>query len=147
MKYYVALTLGFLLCVAAGLVVGEEGETVGLKGLKVPLEFYPDGTLKALLKTETATVDSTGLKIKGEGLRYETYAEGGATDVVIIAEECFYNKKTGQAESDSHVKLVKDSVVIMGKGFKLDSKKEMISLHSEVVVEFERNLIPKEKKK
>ena len=45
------------------------------------------------------------------------------------------------------VKLVRDGVVIVGKGFKLDSKKEIISLKSEVIVEFKRNLVPKEKKK
>lgn len=146
MKFGIAAVTVCLLCIAAGLVVGQDGETVGLKGLAVPLEYYPDGTLKALLKAETATVDSTGESIKGEVLRYETYAEGGATDVVITAEQCLYDKKTGQAKSDSRIKLEKDSVVIMGKGFKLNTKKEMISLHSEVVVEFERNLVPREKK-
>jgi lipopolysaccharide export system protein LptC len=136
-----------LISLIAGLVVGQDGETVGLKGLKVPLEYYPDGSLKALLKADISSVDSSGQKIKGEGVRYETYAEDGTTNVVITAEECFYNKKNGQAESDSRVTLVRDDFVITGKGFKLDSKKEIISLQSEVVVEFAANLMSKEKKK
>ena len=147
MRVSIAIAGLMVLSILAGLVVGQDGETVGLKGLKVPLEYYPDGSLKALLKAELSTVDSSGEKIKGEGVVYETYAEGGATDVVITAEECFYNKKTGSAESESRVKLVRDGVVIVGKGFKLDSKKEIISLKSEVIVEFKRNLVPKEKKK
>lgn len=147
MRVSIAIAGLMVLSILSGLVVGQDGETVGLKGLKVPLEYYPDGSLKALLKADLSTVDSSGEKIKGEGVVYETYAEGGATDVVITAEECFYNKKTGAAESESRVKLVRDGVVIVGKGFKLDSKKEIISLKSEVIVEFKKNLVPKEKKK
>lgn len=128
-------------------MVGQDGQTIGLKGLKVPLEYYPDGSVKALLKAEVSTVDSTGQKIKADGLRYETYAEGGATDVVITAEECFYDKASGKAESESRVTLVRDGVLITGKGYNLDSAKDLITLHSEVVVKFKRTLGGKEKKK
>jgi len=129
-------------------VTGQDTtQTIGLKGLKVPLEYYPDGSVKVLLKAERSTVDSAGQGINAEGLRYETYAEGGSTDVVITAEECFYDKASGKAESESRVTLVRDGVMISGKGFKLDAGKELISLHSEVVVKFKRTLGGKEKKK
>jgi lipopolysaccharide export system protein LptC len=134
-------------CILCGIVVGQEGQAIGLKGLKVPMEFYPDGTLKALLKAETSTVDAAGEQIRGENLRYETYTSAGTTDIVIAAESCLYNKSKGYAESDGRVRLEKGDVVITGKGFTLDSTKEIISLHSEVVVEFERGLMTREKKK
>ena len=146
MRYYFLIGGFAVLSMLAGLVVGQERETIGLKGLKVPLEYYPDGSLKALLKSEVSTVDSSGQKIKGEVIRYETYTQGGATDVVMTADECYYDKANGNAKSDSNVKLVKDSIVITGKGFELDAKKEMISLHTNVVVEFTRTQGVKEKK-
>ncbi len=136
-----------LLAALACIVIGQEGQTIGLKGLKVPLEYYPDGSLKAVLKAALSTVDSTGLKIRGEDLRYETYMQGGSTDVVITAENCLYDKAKGHAESKEKVRLEKKNVVITGKGFTLDSKKEMISLHSDVVVEFDKGLMAREKKK
>lgn len=128
-------------------MVGQDTQTIGLKGLKVPLEYYPDGTVKAMLKAEVSTVDSTGQNIKAEGLRYETYAEGGSTDVVITAEECFYDKANGTAKSDSRVTLERGGVLIKGKGFNLDAERELISLHSDVVVKFKRTLGGKERKK
>lgn len=138
----------FIAAAAAGIVIGQDsGRTIGLKGLKVPLEYYPDGTLKAVLRAEISNVDATGRKIEGENLRYETYAKGGATDVVITAESCVYDKAKGRAESKNKVKLEKENITITGKGFTLDSKKEIISLHSEVVVEFDKGLMSREKKK
>jgi len=134
---------GTVLC---AIVFAQDGQTIGLKGLKLPLEYYPDGTLKALLKAEVSTVDSSGQSIKGENLRYETYLQSGATDVVVVAENCLYDKAKGLAESESKVRLEKKNVVITGKGFTMDSKKEMISLHSDVVVEFDQGLMAKEKK-
>lgn len=144
MRYIAAALMAF--AVFSWSVTAQEGQTVGLKGLKVPLEYYPDGSLKAMLKAEVSTVDSAGTQIKGEGLTYETYMQGGVTDVVVTADNCVYDREKGMAESESKVTLVRGNVVVSGRGFKLDSKKEMLSLNSEVVVEFERLLRAGEKK-
>ena len=146
MKYTVPLAVLIILTAICGFVAGQEGKTTGLKGLRVPLEYYPDGGLKAVLTAATSSVDSAGQNITGQQLRYETYTEAGSTDVGITAEDCSYNKKTGHAESEKRVKLVKEDVVITGKGFQLDAKKAMISLNSKVVVKFDRTLKRKEKK-
>ena len=127
----------FAACFIAVAAVMGQVEVMRVKGLRLPLEYYPDGSHKVVLRAESAKVSPDGNDIDGGNLRYEMLAENQTTNIVITADECRYDRKAGLAKSGGRVDIRKEGVKVTGKGFILDSNKQMVSILEDVRVEIE----------
>ena len=126
--------IGFAVFILAGSVLSQNT----IDGFLYRPEYYDDGNVKTEIRAEKVTPDGDG--VRAVGVTARCYTVEGATDIVITAEECMYNKKDMYMTSGSRVRLERDGITISGKGMKWDGKKQKIELLSNVRVELTREL-------
>lgn len=135
--------------VAVVLLAGSgsaQTEDMPIKDLRLPLERFEDGRIKAQLVAATALVPVSEKKaVTATGVKVEFYKEDGKLDGVLNAEDCEYNRKSGDIHSDKAIYIEREGVTITGKGFDCDTQKQTVNIRSEVRVTL--NLPWKDKKR
>jgi hypothetical protein len=58
------------------------------------------------------------------------FFEDGSTNVLMTAEDCEYDREGQSAKSGGKIKIVRDNVVITGKGFEWYSERERVKILS-----------------
>jgi hypothetical protein len=129
---WVAAALGMVLLVA-GVVLAQDK----LTELRLPLGYYPDGTLKAELRAADAKIQSE-TRFKGREVKYRSYQPNGALNVSLDASDAIVNRETMTASSKGAIKLAKDGVEITGVGFDWYGEQEVVKIKSKARVAFQR---------
>ncbi|MBN1556531.1 MAG: hypothetical protein JW951_00125 [Lentisphaerae bacterium] len=126
---------------AAGMATGAPPAEAALpiEQLQLPVEFYPDGALKSRITAAFARVPDEG-DIDGTDVRFELYAQTGATNLVVEAENCRFDRERGVATSAARVWLEKPDVAISGTGFEWNISNEVVRLLGDVKVIMQRSL-------
>jgi hypothetical protein len=109
-----------------------------LTELRLPLGYYPDGTLKAELRASDADIESE-IRFRGRHVRYRSYAPDGSVDIAMDAADALVNRATMTASSTGAVKIVKGEVEISGVGFDWYGEEKKVKIKSQARIEFLRN--------
>lgn len=124
---------------------GPDGQIAKpLHGVRLPLEYYPDGVIKTEVQAVAASLPQTNGDVHASGVQVFMYLPDGKTlDGRIEAESCRFNKAEGRADSDGKVKASREGVVIRGQGFDWDSKDEVLTIRRDAEVLFNRRKLEK----
>ena len=127
------LVLAFLACGPLAFAQSLGGmEDREIDDFRIP-EFDANGVLKSEIfgKKAKMLADSkiriTGLQI----IMYKKQLVAGATnevDAVLTSEHCTVDQKTKDAFSNAEMKIVRDNVVITGKGFRWSADNQRIEI-------------------
>ncbi|MCK5528374.1 MAG: hypothetical protein KAI74_01710 [Kiritimatiellae bacterium] len=118
------------------LLIAEEMATP-VKNLRLPMEYYEGGAVKTQLKAGFALVPPKGIII-ASNVVMEMFFEDGSTNVVMTAESCRYDRAKEMASSAGKVKIVRDDVILTGKGFEWFSDRERVKILSEAKIVLRR---------
>jgi len=113
------------------------GTNMPIKDLSLPLEHFENGSIKTQLKADFARVPPNGI-IEALKVKVEFYNENGDVEVLMLSDDCRYDRESGQASSESSVYLERTDVVITGTGFTWDGKEQVIRILHDVTVVLKR---------
>lgn len=129
-------TLAMSLCGAwvGTLCLAQVGQNTVVYGLRIPLQYWPDGNVKTRLLAGEARMPE-GAPVVAKDVRVEMLQPDGETVLTRIeAEDCTYNKSEGVAESSSRVRVARGDVTIEGVGFKWSAEDQSVSILRDVKV-------------
>ena len=118
----------------------------GIKNLRWPVEYYPDGKLKTQLIAGLAKIPAQG-DIEATEVRLECYAEDGSLDTVVTAESCSFNRTNSTAHSDGAVFVERKDSTLKGKGFEWNGQDQLVKILKDVEVVLKGDLNLKEEGK
>lgn len=133
---------GLALAIVLATVAGRSAcaqEVMPIEDLRLPLEHYDDGTLKAQLVAGWAKVPPRGA-VEATDVRVELYNRDGSLSGTMQVEHCRYDRDTRRVTSDSKVRLERDSVVITGIGMEWDAEQETVRIRRDPKVVFKGTL-------
>lgn len=142
MKRYLEILIAavaVLMASTAVQVATGEQEAPKIENLRLPLEFYDDGTVKRQLQAGIAKVPAKG-PIDAKKVKVECFEPSGALQLIMIAEKCRYDREAGTATSSDNVKVTARGIMISGKGFTWESKGQTVELHENCRVVFNRKM-------
>ncbi|MGD9873280.1 MAG: hypothetical protein AB7T27_03315 [Kiritimatiellia bacterium] len=123
------LLLIFALC---GMAAAQDPNVQSLSGFELP-EYDAEGKKVRHIFGDMAEVLPDGL-IKITNLRVDMFKDENV-EMKVIAPRCELNQQTGQAVSDGPVRIVRDNMVVTGRGFDFSKEKERIQImHNTKVV-------------
>jgi hypothetical protein len=122
-----------------GACLATEREIEPLEGLRVPVDFYPDGTLKHELIAKKAKPVEDG-KIDADGVEFRLFTPEGETEVEIRAQQATVDRKALRAESEKPVSLMREKLLLTGEGFEWNGKGETIRILRRVRLSFPSNM-------
>ena len=111
-----------------------------VEGLRVPLEVWPDGTVKTEVTARKARVGDSGALI-ASGLKVEFRKEDGTVETRLEADACEFDRAKKTAKSDSAVVVTRRGLKISGTGFEWVSADQKIVIKNNVEVTFEKDLL------
>lgn len=135
LRWLPAIMAVWMRCVTV--VAAEDG--LPIENLRLPIDHYPDGTIKTQLKAVFARVPPSGA-IVASNVVVELFREDASLDAVIRAEKCRYDKEKRIAESESAIRIERNGVIISGQGFEWNGAKERVRILSMAKVLFTRDL-------
>ena len=100
-----------------------------VKNLRLPMEHYESGAVKTQLKAGFALVPPKGM-IVASNVVMHMFFEDGSTNVLMVAENCNYDREKQSANSEGKIKIVRDNIIITGKGFEWYSERERVKILS-----------------
>ena len=106
-----------------------------LQRLRVPVDFYPDGTLKHELLAEEARVLEDGT-IEAKGVEFRLFTEAGQEEVLIRAVDATVDRAGSRGHSDRSVSLTRDQLFLTGEGFEWNGAGETIRILRNVRLTF-----------
>lgn len=132
--------------ISARPALGQDARPI--ENLRIPLEHYEDGTIKRQLHAREARMRADGPVI-ATGVRIECFDATGELAMVVTADNCTYDRESGDATSTGRMRAQEGDMVISGKGFTWTSADETFRIHSEARVAFSKasNLLELGKKK
>jgi hypothetical protein len=104
-----------------------------VKNLRLPMEYYESGAIKTQLKAGFALVPPKGM-IVASNVVMEMFFEDGSTNVLMTAENCEYDREKQTAGSKDKIKIIRDNVVLTGKGFEWYSERERVKILSDAKI-------------
>ncbi len=130
-----------ILCIVVGLVVVSmiasvvmaEEMAMPVKNLRLPMEYYDSGAVKTQLKAGFALVPPKGV-IVASNVVMHMFFENGSTNVMMTAEDCKYDREKQSAKSGGKIKIIRDNIVITGKGFEWYSERERVKILSDAKI-------------
>lgn len=143
MKRYVkqAVWIGACAYAAAILVVLAQEP---IEGLRLPLEFYPDGTLKTELFARRATV-RPDMTIAASGIVFRVFATNGTVDLTITAEDAECSRETQTGWSEKAVSIRQGDMLLTGEGFKWNGADGTLRILRKARVSFPSEMIRTER--
>ncbi|MDE0837874.1 MAG: LPS export ABC transporter periplasmic protein LptC [Kiritimatiellae bacterium] len=131
MTLYRSLLALVMCCAIAG------AQDFEVEDLRVPLEHFPDGTVKTEVTAKRAKVSDTGALI-ASGLKVEFRNPDGSVHTTLKSKVCVFDRVNKRADSDDDVELIKDGIKITGTGFVWTSDDERIKIKNNVEVTLEK---------
>lgn len=133
----------FLLCLCCvlfhvSLCFGDD-DAMPITDLRLPLEYYEDGTIKSQLRAASAKVSAKGY-IEASNIIVEFYSEQGNIELLIKADDCRWSREDRIATSESNVRLEREGVVITGTGFEWNVEEQCVKILDNVKVILKRGI-------
>lgn len=100
------------------------------ENLTIPLEYHPDGRIKARLKARRAQIFDEGNTIYAEGIRVELLDLEGKVDGFLLADGILFDRKTKSGFCKGAVSVKKDADQLKGVGLYFSSTDEYIKILS-----------------
>lgn len=106
-----------------------------LQGLRVPLDYYEDGTLKheLIAKEARALVDGS---IDAEGVEFRLFTPEGKEEVTIRAAQATVDRAGRKGHSERPVSLMREKLLLTGEGFEWNGVAETIRILRRVRLTF-----------
>ncbi|MDD5520233.1 MAG: LPS export ABC transporter periplasmic protein LptC [Kiritimatiellae bacterium] len=145
-RYWLVYLLGvFVIALFTTVFAQTNMDSAGISGtvtgLRLPLGYYDNGQLKSQLKAEKATMQENG-PIYAVNITSEFFTVEGQLDIVMISENCTYDKMAKTAKSDdSNVRLEKKGLTITGKGLDWNMNEQVVTVVSNVNVVMTRSMM------
>jgi len=105
--------------------------------LMLPLDYYPNGRLKAVLRAERSQLYEDGL-IFAEGVRVDLLAEDGTLDGRLTAEGCLFDRQTKHGYCEGAVGVSKGTDRLKGRGMYFSIEEQFIKILSECEIRTQR---------
>ena len=105
------------------------------KDLRLPMEYYPDGTVKSELTAREAVVDANGT-IHATDLRIRFFSEDGTLETLMEAASGTGHRDAQHATSDSALSLTHAELHLTGVGFTWHADRQYVHIHSEAKLRF-----------
>ncbi len=115
MKRYVKPALWIALGVYAAAIMALLAQEP-IEGLRLPLEYYADGTLKTELFARQATVQPN-LTIAASGIVFRVFATNGTVETTITAEDAEFSRERQSGRSEKAVSMRQGDMLVTGEGF------------------------------
>jgi hypothetical protein len=107
------------------------------ENLSLPLDFYPDGRVKARLRAKKAQVFLDGM-IFAEGVEVDMLAADGRPDGKLIAEGCLFDRSAKHGYCDGRVSVEKDGDQLKGLGLYFSIDGQFIKIMAECEIRTNR---------
>lgn len=135
----------FALVAALGLSANAQTEEgMPLVDLRIPLDYHTNGQVRTQIFAAQARVPQGGL-IEATDVRVEIYEDDGATETVVTADDCLYDREAKRVTSESEVSLESEGIEITGKGLDWNSEKKSVEILEDAVVVLDKKLPLKER--
>ncbi len=140
MKRYAERRIGILLVgmVVVGLPAARAQEPI--EDLRVPMEYYEDGTLKSELFASRAAVRADGV-IAAWGIVFRRFTALSVLDSVIRAEDALFNQEQQIATSRRAMSMQSGDLHIAGEGFTWNGTEGVLRIHQKARVTFPSAMI------
>jgi len=116
---------------ALGMAVGQEAD-LPIKGLRVPLELFKDGSVKMQLSAAQAHAPEGGGEVEAAGAVIESFNADGSLAMVMEAERCWFSRATGRIDSTGPVRMDRGDIEISGVGMEWKPDEQKLRLYSHV---------------
>ncbi len=136
-------TLVCSLIIACGVLAAGIAQ-VPMEDLRIPLEHYSSGALKAELIAKKAEVPPDG-RIVAYGLTMRSLYEDGSLEMEIQAEDCECDRVEQVAQSTNHVTLIRGDIRLDGDGFVWQGNEEKITILRNARVSFPSSIVKSER--
>lgn len=111
------------------------GTVQPLQGLRVPVDFYLDGTLKHELQAKEARVLEDGT-IEAQDVIFRLFTQEGREDVTIQAAQATVDRVGLRGHSARPVSLMRERLLLTGEGFEWNGTAETIRILRRVRLTF-----------
>ena len=116
-------------------VAYADGEIQTIRGFEMP-EFDRDNRLRSRLMGELARIMPSG-QVDIEKMRIDFYDDNREVEMQVTAETCLYDRESRNAESDTHVRIARQNMIITGKGFIWKADDGLFEIHEDAKVVIE----------
>lgn len=111
--------------------------TAPVENLMLPLDYFPNGRMKAVLRAVRSQMIADGL-IYAEGVSVDLLTEDGRPDGRLTAEGCLFDRKAKHGFCEGAVSVVKGSDRIKGRGMYFSTEEQFIKILSECEIRTSR---------
>jgi len=111
-----------------------------IEGLRVPLAFNPDGTLKSELTAQRAMVRSDAT-IAASGVVFRVFSTNGTVETTITADNAQFSSEKQVGRSETSVSLRQGEVLLTGEGFEWDGKRGTLRILQKARISFPAEMI------
>ncbi len=105
--------------------------------LMLPLDYYPSGRIKSVLRAQKAQMLLEGL-VFAEGVRVEMLAEGGQIDSWMTADACLFDRNTKEGYCEGVVNVEKSGDRLKGRGMYFSMEQQFIKILAECEIRTHR---------
>jgi len=117
--------------------VSKAAMVTPVENLTLPLDYYDNGRMKAVLHAVKAQMFDDGL-IFSEGVVVDLFTVDGKSDGRLTADACLFNRQDKHGYSEGIVHLVKGSDRIKGRGMYFSIDEQFIKILSECEIRTSR---------
>ena len=111
--------------------------TSPVENLTLPLDYFPNGRVKAQLRAKKAQIFSDGM-IFAENVEVELFAEDGGADGKLMAEGCLFDRKAKHGYCAGRVHVEKNGDQLKGRGMYFSIEEQFIKILDECVIRTRR---------
>ena len=115
-----------------------------IEDLRLPLEYYPDGTLKTELFASRAIVQPDA-SITASGIVFRVFATNGAVDVTITAKDAECSRERQAGWSEKAVSMRQGDMLVTGEGFMWNGEDGTLRIRRQARISFPSEMIKMER--
>ena len=117
--------------------VSKAAMTSPVENLTLPLDYYPSGRSRAVLRAQKAQILMEGL-IFAEGVCVDMFTEGGQPDGQLTAAGCLFDRKAKQGYCEGAVSVAKSGDRLKGRGMYFSMDEQFIKILAECEIRTRR---------
>ncbi|MBL7076943.1 MAG: LPS export ABC transporter periplasmic protein LptC [Kiritimatiellae bacterium] len=114
-------------------VLAQDAE-LPIKGMRIPLEHFADGSVKMQFSAAQARAPEGGGEIKATEALVESFDVDGNLTMSMTAQTCRYDRVSGRIHSKSAVRMDRADMEVTGVGMDWKASEQRLRLHSNVRV-------------
>lgn len=97
----------------------------------IPLEYFPDGTVKSRVKAARAQIFTDTDLVWGKNVHVEQYEADGSLKATLDAENCVVDRRTRAGWVEGSAKMVYGKSSVKGRGIYFSLAREYIKIFSQ----------------